>query len=161
MGIIRLYEICPEAEKAGTQNAVVTGVTDNTAEVKQGSIFVCVKGARFDGAAAEMLSKGAVMIVTDHDIKCGKQLVTDNTRLCLARLLNSFYGKPSEKLGLLAVTGTNGKTTTAHFVKHILTTLGKKCGCVGTAVRASLSRHSTALLPYRERLFCILGLEKW
>ena len=51
-----------------------------------------------------MLSKGAVMIVTDHDIKCGKQLVTDNTRLCLARLLNSFYGKPSEKLGLLAVT---------------------------------------------------------
>ena len=73
------------------------------------------------------------MIVTDHDIKCGKQLVTDNTRLCLARLLNCFYGKPSEKLGLLAVTGTNGKTTTAHFVKHILTTLGKKCGCVGTA----------------------------
>ncbi|MDE8718948.1 Mur ligase domain-containing protein, partial [[Eubacterium] siraeum] len=100
-----------------------TGFTDNTAEVKQGSIFVCVKGARFDGhsAAAEMISKGAVMIVTDHDIKCGKQLVTDNTRLCLARLLNSFYGKPSEKLGLLAVTGTNGKTTTAHFVKHILT----------------------------------------
>ena len=120
MGIIRLYEICPEAEKAGTQNVVVTGVTDNTAEVKQGSIFVCVKGARFDGhsAAAEMLSKGAVMIVTDHDIKCGKQLVTDNTRLCLARLLNSFYGKPSEKLGLLAVTGTNGKTTTAHILKH-------------------------------------------
>ena len=78
MGIIRLYEICPEAEKAGVENAVVTGVTDNTAEVKQGSIFVCVKGARFDGhsAAAEMLSKGAVMIVTDHDIKCGKQLVT-------------------------------------------------------------------------------------
>lgn len=92
MGIIRLYEICPEAEKAGIENAVVTGVTDNTAEVKQGSIFVCVKGARFDGhsAAAEMLSKGAVMIVTDHDIKCGKQLVTDNTRLYLARLLNSF-----------------------------------------------------------------------
>ena len=105
MGIIRLYEICPEAEKAGTQNAVVTGVTDNTAEVKQGSIFVCVKGARFDGhsAAAEMLSKGAVMIVTDHDIKCGKQLVTDNTRLCLARLLNSFYGKPSEKLSLIHI----------------------------------------------------------
>ena len=46
MGIIRLYEICPEAEKAGVENAVVTGVTDNTAEVKQGSIFVCVKGAR-------------------------------------------------------------------------------------------------------------------
>ena len=155
MGIIRLYEICPEAEKAGTQNAVVTGVTDNTAEVKQGNIFVCVKGARFDGhsAAAEMLSKGAVMIVTDHDIKCGKQLVTDNTRLCLARLLNCFYGKPSEKLGLLAVTGTNGKTTTAHFVKHILTTLGKKCGCVGTAGNDTCSgelkpsQHGTPTVP--------------
>ena len=135
MGIIRLYDICPDAKKAGIENAVVTGVTDNTSEVTKGSIFVCVKGARFDGhtAAEDMLSKGAVMIVTDHDIRCGKQLVTDNTRLCLARLLNSFYGKPSEKLGLLAVTGTNGKTTTAHFVRHILHTLGKKCGCIGTA----------------------------
>ena len=165
MGIIRLYEICPEAEKAGTQNAVVTGVTDNTAEVKQGSIFVCVKGARFDGhsAAAEMLSKGAVMIVTDHDIKCGKQLVTDNTRLCLARLLNSFYGKPSEKLGLLAVTGTNGKTTTAHFVKHILTTLGKKCGCIGTAGNDTCSgklkpsQHGTPTVPRATVLYSWLG----
>ena len=165
MGIIRLYEICPEAEKAGTQNAVVTGVTDNTAEVKQGSIFVCVKGTRFDGhsAAAEMLSKGAVMIVTDHDIKCGKQLVTDNTRLCLARLLNSFYGRPSEKLGLLAVTGTNGKTTTAHFVKHILTTLGKKCGCVGTAGNDTCSgelkpsQHGTPTVPRATVLYSWLG----
>lgn len=165
MGIIRLYEICPEAEKAGVENAVVTGVTDNTAEVKQGSIFVCVKGARFDGhsAAAEMLSKGAVMIVTDHDIKCGKQLVTDNTRLCLARLLNCFYGKPSEKLGLLAVTGTNGKTTTAHFVKHIFTTLGKKCGCVGTAGNDTCSgelkpsQHGTPTVPRATVLYSWLG----
>ncbi|MFR4023943.1 MAG: UDP-N-acetylmuramoyl-L-alanyl-D-glutamate--2,6-diaminopimelate ligase [[Eubacterium] siraeum] len=128
-------------------------------------MFVCVKGARFDGhsAAAEMLSKGAVMIVTDHDIKCGKQLVTDNTRLCLARLLNCFYGKPSEKLGLLAVTGTNGKTTTAHFVKHILTTLGKKCGCVGTAGNDTCSgelkpsQHGTPTVPRATVLYSWLG----
>lgn len=155
MDIIRLYDICPEAEKAGLENAVVTGVTDNTSEVTEGSIFVCVKGARFDGhtAAGEMLSKGAVMIVTDHDIKCDKQLVTDNTRLCLARLLNRFYGNPSEKFGLLAVTGTNGKTTTAHFVKHILNTLGKKCGCIGTAGNDTCSgelkpsQHGTPTVP--------------
>ena len=84
MGIIRLYEICPEAEKAGTQNAVVTGVTDNTAEVKQGSIFVCVKGARFDGhsAAAEMLSndfEDAVQMCCASRIKAD-YIVTRNIR---------------------------------------------------------------------------------
>lgn len=165
VGIIRLYDICPEAERAGIENADVAAVTDSTAEVKPGSIFVCIKGARFDGhkAAEEMLGKGAVMIVTDHDIKCGKQLVVSNTRLTLARLLSHFYGEPAKKFGLLAVTGTNGKTTTAHFVKHILNELGKKCGCIGTAGNdvcageLKPSQHGTPTVPRATVLYSWFG----
>ena len=111
----------------------MTGVTDDTREVTEGSIFVCIKGANFDGhsAAQKMLGNGATAVVAGHDTGCERQVIVQNTRLELANMLSRFYSEPAKKFGLLAVTGTNGKTTTAHFVKHILTVLGKKCGCIG------------------------------
>ncbi len=153
--IIKLYDICPEAQQQGIADSEVTAVTDNTAKVVSGCIFVCIKGAHFDGhsAAQQMLEKGACMIVTDHDISCDKQFICDNTRLWLARLVSRFYGCPTKKFGMLAVTGTNGKTTTAHFVKHILSELGNKCGCIGTAGNDTCSGepkpavHGTPTVP--------------
>ncbi len=135
MSKITLYEICPEAKKQGLSNTEISLVTDNTANVCKDCVFVCVRGNRFDGhsVAQQMLDKGAAAVVTDHDTGCENQIITDNTRLALADMSSRFNGSPAKKLGLLAVTGTNGKTTTAHLVKHILTTLGKKCGCIGTA----------------------------
>ncbi len=133
----------------------MTGVTDDTHEVTGGSIFVCVKGANFDGhsAAQKMLDNGATAVVAGHDTGCERQVIVKNTRLELADMLSRFYGEPAKKFGLLAVTGTNGKTTTAHFVKHILTVLGKKCGCIGTAGNDTCSgelkpsQHGTPTVP--------------
>ena len=155
MDIIKLYDICPEAGAQGIENCEVTSVTDNTAKAEAGSVFVCIKGAHFDGhsAARQMLEKGACMIVTDHDTGCEKQFICDNTRLWLARLVSRYYGCPTKKFGMLAITGTNGKTTTAHFVKHILASLGKKCGCIGTAGNDTCSgtpkpsEHGTPTVP--------------
>ncbi len=136
------------------ENSEVTSVTDNTKDVTSGSVFVCIKGKRFDGHAfaEEMLEKGAVAVVTDRDTGLDRQIKVCNTRLALAEISSRFNGRPTEKLGLLAVTGTNGKTTTAHLVKHILTTLGKRCGCIGTAGNDLCgtqceSVHGTATTP--------------
>lgn len=133
----------------------MTGVTDDTREVTKGSIFVCIKGANFDGhsAAQKMLGNGATAVVAGHDTGCERQVIVQNTRLELANMLSRFYSEPAKKFGLLAVTGTNGKTTTAHFVKHILTVLGKKCGCIGTAGNDTCSgelkpsQHGTPTVP--------------
>lgn len=133
----------------------MTGVTDDTREVTKGSIFVCIKGANFDGhsAAQKMLGNGVTAVVAGHDTGCERQVIVQNTRLELANMLSRFYSEPAKKFGLLAVTGTNGKTTTAHFVKHILTVLGKKCGCIGTAGNDTCSgelkpsQHGTPTVP--------------
>lgn len=132
---IKLYDICGYAKEQGVENLEITNVTDNTASVTEGSLFVCVKGARFDGhtAAREMIEKGAAAVVADHDLGVKNQIIVKNTRLALAELCSAVNGNPTRNLKLIAVTGTNGKTTVAHLVKHILNTLGEKCGCIGTA----------------------------
>lgn len=135
MGTIKLYDLYPVAEQQGIENSEITDITDNTANVRNGSLFVCIRGAHFDGhnAARQMLEKGAAAVVAERDTGCENQILCKNTRLELARASSKFYGSPTEKLRMLAVTGTNGKTTVAHLVKHILTRLGERCGCIGTA----------------------------
>ena len=152
---ITLYDICPDAKKCGVDNCGITSVTDDTRKVQKGSVFVCIKGASFDGhsAAQQMLENGAAAVITERDLGLSRQIIRENTRAELARLASRFYGEPTKKLALLGVTGTNGKTTVAHYVKHILTSLGKKCGCIGTAGndtcggRIISSPHGTPTTP--------------
>jgi UDP-N-acetylmuramoyl-L-alanyl-D-glutamate--2,6-diaminopimelate ligase len=115
----------------------ITGITDNTREFKTGNVFVCIRGESFDGhnAAREMLEKGAALIVTERDLGLDfkdKQLIVPNTRKELAKLCSDFYGNPTKQLKLIAVTGTNGKSTVLALIKHILEKSGKKTGSIGT-----------------------------
>ena len=112
----------------------ITSVTDDTREVVEGCLYFAVKGKKFNGedAAAEMLAKGAAAIVTENDLGLDGQLVVGNVRLEYARAVSHYYGNPTEKLTLVGITGTNGKTTTATLVRFILTMAGHKCGFIGT-----------------------------
>lgn len=130
-----LYEICPSAKEKGIENREIRSVTDNTKDFKAGDVFVCIKGANFDGhsAAKEMEAKGAALIVAETDTGCERQVIVPNSREYYAYLAANFYGNPQRKLKMIAVTGTNGKTTIAHIVQHILNQNEKKCACIGTA----------------------------
>lgn len=132
---MRLYDISKEAEKQGIPDCDINSVTDNTKKLQKGDIFVCIKGLSFDGhtAAEEMLRKGAALIVTDHDLGLSPQIIVPDTRKYLAVLAAAYYGNPEKKLNMIGVTGTNGKTTIAHLIQHILRYGGKKCACIGTA----------------------------
>lgn len=130
-----LYDICPLARENNIPDTEINSVTDNTKSFQKGDIFVCIKGSNFDGhsAAKEMEEKGAALIVAEKDTGCKKQLIVPNTRNYFAYLAANYYGNPQNKLKMIAVTGTNGKTTVAHIIQHILNENGKKCACIGTA----------------------------
>lgn len=131
---MRLYDICPEAVKAGIEDREINSVTDNTEKLASGDIFVCIKGARFDGhsAAADMLEKGASLIVAETDTGCTPQIIVPDTRKYFAALAAAYYGYPQKKLKMIGVTGTNGKTTVARTIQWILNDNGRKCAYIGT-----------------------------
>lgn len=116
------------------EDTEVVDVTQDSRLVKEGSLFVCVKGAAFDGhtVAAEMLEKGAAAVVTERDLGLDRQIIVENSRASFSPICANFYGNPAKKLKLIGLTGTNGKTTTTFLIKQILENSGKKVGLIGT-----------------------------
>ena len=112
----------------------VLDVTQDSRLVKEGSLFICIKGAAFDGhsVAKEMLDKGAAAVVVEHDLGIDKQIIVENSRAVYSPICANFFGNPADKLKLIGLTGTNGKTTTTFLIKQILENVGKKVGLIGT-----------------------------
>lgn len=112
----------------------VLDVTQDSRLVKEGSLFVCIKGAAFDGhsVAGEMLSKGACAVVVEKDMGLDNQVIVEDTRGIFSYICANFFSNPAEKLKLIGLTGTNGKTTTTFLIKQILENVGKKVGLIGT-----------------------------
>jgi UDP-N-acetylmuramoyl-L-alanyl-D-glutamate--2,6-diaminopimelate ligase len=132
---MKLYELLENNAETNIGETEITSVTDNTAEVREGSLFICVKGQKFDGhsAAAEMLEKGAAAVVCEHDLGLGdRQIITDNSRKLYGKLCAAWFGHPERKIKMIGVTGTNGKTTITNVIKHILMNTGHKTGLIGT-----------------------------
>lgn len=112
----------------------ITDITQDSRNVGEGHLFVCIKGNTFDGhsVAREMLEKGAAAVVCEKDLGLENQVVVNDTRAAYSAMCANFFGNPAESLRLIGVTGTNGKTTTTFLVKQILENAGKKVGLIGT-----------------------------
>ena len=118
-------------------NMDITGVVrDTRKEIPAGSLFVAVSGFAFDGNRyiPMAMEKGAVAVITakkpDMDVP---YILVDSDRKALAMLGVNFYGHPAEKMTMIGITGTNGKTSVTLLLKHLLEkTLGAKVGLVGT-----------------------------
>lgn len=119
-------------------DADVRGLAYDSRFVESGFLFTAVPGERFDGHdfIGEAVERGAVAIIAqekqaDIDERIA-QIIVDDARAALAGLANKFYGYPSERLKLVGVTGTNGKTTTAYMLESIFRQAGFKTGLIGT-----------------------------
>ena len=112
----------------------ITYITDSSAKVCEGCIFICIEGRHFDGhtKAAEALEKGAAAVVVQKDLGLKNQILVENTRSAYAKICAALFGHPERKLKIIGVTGTNGKTTSCFILKSILDKLGYKKGLLGT-----------------------------
>ena len=114
----------------------VTGIATDNRRVQPGDLFVCIKGYTADGHsfAKQAEEAGAVAIVCEHTIEnIGiPQIIVADTKVELPRLAHLIFNKPTEKLNLFGLTGTNGKTTTAYILEHLLGGFEGHVGYIGT-----------------------------
>ena len=110
-------------------------LSTDSREKRENSLFFCLKGENSDGHAyaEDAVKNGAVALVTERELFIDvPQILVHDTRAALGRLASVFYGEPSQKLQVIGVTGTNGKTTTAQMLASVLMAAGKKVGVIGT-----------------------------
>ena len=115
----------------------IRNVTDDTRKAKSNSLFVCVRGARFDGHALAIRAyeNGCRCFLAEHPLNLPKDALvtlTQNTRHALSLLACAFFDHPSKKMKVIGVTGTKGKTTTAQLIRGILQKNGIPTGYIGT-----------------------------
>ena len=116
------------------RDAEISNVTDRIEEVRPGSLFVCVRGRRTDGGrfAAEAFRRGAAAVIAESPPPGSGAICAENARRSFALLCAAFFGRPDRALGLVGVTGTNGKTATVCYLRHILEACGHKTAAIGT-----------------------------
>lgn len=107
-------------------------------KVSENDAFLCITGFKTDGHkyALNAVKSGASVIFCEKEIEGIDENVTvikfENTRKALAHIAAEFYGRPSERMNVVGVTGTNGKTTTTFLIKSVLDKIGHKTGIIGT-----------------------------
>lgn len=120
----------------GQKEVEVTGITANSRQVAPGNLFLAKKGLTQDGSRfiPDAVAAGASVVVTDiyNPFLEVTQVITTDVGAIEAALLSRFYDFPADKLFLVGITGTNGKTTTSYLVRHVLQNGGQNCGLVGT-----------------------------
>ncbi|MBQ8965062.1 UDP-N-acetylmuramoyl-L-alanyl-D-glutamate--2,6-diaminopimelate ligase [Ruminococcus sp.] len=132
---MKLYELIKDVAETALPDMEITGLTSDTrGEVREGSLFVCIKGKTFDGhdAAQQMLDKGCAAVVCERDLGLERQILVEDTRAAFPRLCAAWFGHPEREVELIGVTGTNGKTTITTVIKKVLSGFGCKVGLIGT-----------------------------
>jgi UDP-N-acetylmuramoyl-L-alanyl-D-glutamate--2,6-diaminopimelate ligase len=122
----------PAIKVIGNTDIEITGITKDSRKAKEGYMFFATeKSEKFINDAAE---RGASVIVSDGEIKADFScyIKTDDPKTLLGNIASKFYGFPSEKLYIIGITGTNGKTTTTYLIESMLKAANKKTGLIGT-----------------------------
>lgn len=158
MKLVELIEGIDKKTIFGETDLEITGISDNTYKLKEGFLFVCIKGYKIDGhsflfEAIEKKAKAAIIeIHSNIDIEFFKTKLTlievTNSRKVLSSIANKFFKEPSCKLKVIGITGTNGKTTTTFMVDTILKKAGFKTGVISTILyrigtKNKKSHHTT------------------
>ncbi|KXG43776.1 UDP-N-acetylmuramoyl-L-alanyl-D-glutamate--2,6-diaminopimelate ligase [Tepidibacillus decaturensis] len=123
------------AKMIGNPNVEINGVEVDSRKVKAGDLFICLLGFTVDGHdfAQKAVEQGAVAILCERPLDLQvPQVIVKDARFAMAMIADLFYQHPSQKLKVIGVTGTNGKTTTTHLIEKILADQGHLSGLIGT-----------------------------
>ena len=138
MNLQQLIKVLDKPEIKGNVSVEISGIQSDSRKVESGCLFVAVRGTAVDGHkfVASAIEKGAVTIVCEEipeglEGKCTFVLVKDSA-VALGKLIAQWYDNPSDKLILVGVTGTNGKTTIATLLYNMFRKMGHKVGLIST-----------------------------
>lgn len=121
----------------GSDEAEITTFINDSRKVEKGSAFVCISGAVVDGHnfVEEVASKGAAAVIVEREVEAPKDITVirvADTRYALALMSAAYFGYPADKMKIIGITGTKGKTTTTYMIRSILEGVGHKVGLIGT-----------------------------
>ena len=136
--------VCPEHLK----ELEIKGITSNSKKVREGYLFVCLEGTKVDGHRYinDALLRGAVAVVIEkEEFLCQCSILTKDTRVALAKMMNVICHEPTKELRFIAVTGTNGKTSVSVMIKNIFDKANIKSEVIGTINNSSFLEKSDDL----------------
>ena len=152
--IDELLTCTPEVEVRqiiGDSRVSVSEITHDSSKVSKGAFFCCIVGENFDGHdfAKAAVANGAVALLVERRVETdATQVVVGDARLAMGYLAAELCGRPSRKLNLVGVTGTNGKTTTTHLLSAILKQHGWVTSVIGTLTGARTTPESPDLQKF-------------
>lgn len=137
---MRLTELLKNLEykcEQGSLDTDVRSVVFDSRKAEKDSLFICIKGAVSDGHkyAQEVVEKGTSVLVVQDDVTVPEQVTVikvPDSRYAMACISAAWFSHPAEKMKVIGITGTKGKTTTTYLVKSILENAGHKVGLIGT-----------------------------
>ena len=135
--IRELTAMLPEAAVTGSTDTRIDSVEHDSRKVKAGTLFACIPGAHVDGHAfiGQAAASGAAAVLVEREVETPAGLTVirvPNVRNALQQLVPYFYDYPAQKMRVIGITGTNGKTTTSYIIRAILRRAGFKVGLIGT-----------------------------
>ncbi len=136
MRLVELADWLVASRLVGDGNIEFHGIQTDSRKVQSGDLFICISGLVQDGHlfAEDAIAKGAVGLVLEREIPNMRvpQIFVKDCRQAMGVIASHYYGYPSQQLKLIGITGTNGKTTTAFIIDHILIDSGFRTGLMGT-----------------------------
>ena len=137
MKLGRLLQAIPSARLDGAAATEITGLAYDSRALRPGNLFLALPGEKTDGGMfmADAVRRGAVAVLHEKGQRPPRDLASiqvESARTAMADLAAEFYEHPSEKLQVIGVTGTNGKTTVVFMIRDILRAAGISCGIIGT-----------------------------
>ncbi len=153
MKLIELLKDIDYTILSGSTDVEVTAVENDSRKISAGTLFFCIKGANFDGHdfVAQVVKHGAKVLIVEHDVDLTSLsqgnadssdgnanesevvvIKVQSSRYAMGVISAAFYGNPSDKLTVVGITGTKGKTTTTYMIRSMLEKAGHKTGLIGT-----------------------------
>jgi UDP-N-acetylmuramoyl-L-alanyl-D-glutamate--2,6-diaminopimelate ligase len=165
--LVALSRALPGAEIRGDPHVLVTDVTHRSSDVRPGVLFFCVRGDHVDGHdyAASASGSGASALVVEHWVDvAATQILVPSVRRAIGPMAAAFFGRPADRMKVVGITGTNGKTTTTYLLESIYRAAGLKAGVVGTTGvridgRAIPEERTTPEATDLQRLLARMSLE--
>ena len=119
------------------EDVEITNLSINSNKLQPGALFICLQGIRFDGHdfAQAAVNNGAVAVMCERPLEVDEAVtvvIVENSRKAMSLIASRFCGSPAQKLCIIGVTGTNGKTSSVFYLAKILRENGRTVGIIGT-----------------------------